>query len=368
MRIGITGSNGFIGKHLKNYLELQESIVVVEFKRSYFDDKSKLQNFVKKCDAIVHLAALNRHDNQEQIYQTNIDLVKKIINACECTSSVPHVLFSSSTQEEQTNHYGRSKKEGRLLFEKWGMDNNSLVTGMIIPNVFGPFGQPNYNSVVATFCHKIVFGETPTLLNDSTLKLIYINELVGDIWNIIRNKIVGKNIIQHRHELKVSDLMSKLLEFHNDYMINGEIPNIERPIDLALFNTFRCFIPYDYFPRPFVNHKDNRGSFVEIVRASTSGQYSFSTTNPGVTRGNHFHTRKVERFAVIKGTAKISFRKIDSDFISEFILDGSSPGYVDMPIWHTHNIVNIGKDELFTLFWINEAYNPKDPDTYFLNV
>ena len=137
---------------------------------------------------------------------------------------------------------------------------------------------------------------------------------------------------------------------------------------LNLFNTFTSFIHKDYFPRKFVQHTDPRGSFVEIMRANTSGQSSFSTTVPGITRGNHYHTRKVERFAVVKGKARIQLRKIDSDEVFNYDLDGEEPAYVDMPIWYTHNITNTGDTELITMFWINEPYNPEDPDTYFVEV
>ena len=131
---------------------------------------------------------------------------------------------------------------------------------------------------------------------------------------------------------------------------------------------FPLFIPKSYFPRNFTKHTDNRGAFVEIMRAGVSGQFSYSTTVPGITRGNHFHTRKVERFAVIKGKASIKLRKVDSDEVIEYLLNGDKPSYVDMPIWNTHNITNIGEEELVTLFWINEPYNPDDADTYFVEV
>lgn len=146
------------------------------------------------------------------------------------------------------------------------------------------------------------------------------------------------------------------------------MPSLEDPFEKALFNTFTSFIPKDYFPKKFIKHTDDRGAFVEIMRANTPGQTSFSTTVPGITRGNHYHTRKVERFAVIKGQARIQLRKINTDEIVEYFLDGDEPAYVDMPIWYTHNISNVGNSELITLFWINEPYDPNDPDTYFETV
>lgn len=367
-KIGITGQNGFIGKHLWNYLGLQEQIKLIPFKKDFFEHDDELQGFVSQCDVIVHLAAMNRHEDPQVIYDTNVKLVEQLIDACEMTNSEPHILFSSSTQEDKDNLYGQSKKKGRELFETWASKHNASVTGLVIPNVYGPFGKPFYNSVVATFCHQIVNGESPTIINDGNLKLIYVNELVEVIHKSILKEITGKLNIQHQHEIKVSGLLEKLSGFHSKYILSGEFPSITESLDLALFNTFRCYVPPDYYPKPFTKHTDNRGSFVEIVRANTSGQFSFSTTKPGITRGNHFHTRKAERFAVIKGKARIQLRKIDTDEVINYFIDGGQPAYVDMPIWYTHNISNIGEEELITLFWINEPYNQEDPDTYFVNV
>lgn len=152
-------------------------------------------------------------------------------------------------------------------------------------------------------------------------------------------------------------------------MQEGKVPYAPmNSFELNLFNTFTSFIPKDYFPRKYTKHTDPRGSFVEIIRTDVAGQSSYSTTVPGITRGNHYHTRKIERFAVISGTASIKLRKIDSDEVIEYIINGDEPAYVDMPIWYTHNITNIGDKELITLFWINEPYNPDDADTYFVEV
>lgn len=368
MKIGITGQSGFIGQHLYNYLKLNENNTLVYFKKEYFSSEGKLDSFVLECDVIVHLAALNRHKDQNVIYEENLSLVKKLIDSCIRTNSKPHILFSSSSQEAKDNLYGQSKKEGRELLEEWAKNHGAITTGMVIPNVFGPFGKPNYNSVVATFCHKLVQDEEPEIIVDGGLKLIYINALLVEIEELITSKQPEKVIIPHQYELKVTELLKVLKNIKQAYFDKGEFPSLSSPLELDLFNTFRCYVPHDYYPKNFIQHKDNRGAFVEIVRANTSGQFSFSTTNPGVTRGNHFHTRKAERFAVIKGKARIDLRKIDSDKVLSYVLDGENPSYVDMPIWYTHNITNIGDTELLTLFWINEPYNQEDPDTYFINV
>jgi UDP-2-acetamido-2,6-beta-L-arabino-hexul-4-ose reductase len=371
MKIGITGQAGFVGTHLYNTLGLfPEEFERINFKKEYFADSTKLNEFVAQCDVIVHLAAMNRHNDPQVIYDTNIGLVQKLIKALEVTGSKAHVLFSSSTQEERDNLYGKSKKEGRELMMDWAKRAGGKFTGMIIPNVFGPFGHPNYNSVVATFCHKLSHNDTPTIEVDGDMKLIYVRELVDAILSEIRSgKSKSEIIISHTSEYKVSQLLSLLETYKEQYQDNGVIPAIDTTFELNLFNTFRCYMDIaTHFPVKFVEHTDPRGSFVEIIRLGIGGQVSFSTTVPGITRGNHYHTRKIERFAVIKGKALIQLRRIGTDEVLDFYLDGNEPAYVDMPIWYTHNIKNIGDEILYTNFWINEFYDPNDPDTYFENV
>jgi UDP-2-acetamido-2,6-beta-L-arabino-hexul-4-ose reductase len=371
-RVGITGQAGFIGQHLFNYLGTkdEQQICRVPFERALFEDADRLATWVASCDVIVHIAAMNRHEDPQVIYDTNVGLVKKLIAACEATASKPKIIFSSSTQEEQDNLYGQSKKDGRELLEQWAASSGGSVTSLLIPNVFGPFGKPFYNSFVATFCHLLSNGGTPEVHQDAEVSLIYVNDLVAHFFEHITNGESGVNFhkIPAPVQQSVRQVLQKLEGFKTAYVENGQVPDISQAFDKDLFNTFTSYIPKDYFPRKFVKHTDNRGAFVEIMRAGTSGQSSYSTTVPGITRGNHYHTRKVERFAVISGKASIKLRKVNTDKVYEYILDGSEPAYVDMPIWYTHNITNIGEDELITLFWINEPYDPEDPDTYFESV
>jgi len=370
VKVGITGQAGFLGSHLFNFLGTKnENVALINFKRSFFDDKSELQNFVKNCDVVVHIAAMNRHKDPSVIYSTNINLVNKLISACEETNSNPKIIFSSSTQENLDNHYGKSKRDGHQLLEKWVEKTKAQLITMLIPNVFGPFGKPFYNSVVATFCQQIAINEKPTIHNDGLINLIYVNELIEKIYSAIISKeakSVVKISVQPTASKKVSEILALLISFKKQYIEKGIVPNvIKDSFEINLFNTFTSFIPKNYFPRKYMKHTDDRGAFVEIMRANTSGQSSYSTTVPGITRGNHYHTRKIERFAVISGKASIKWRKINTEKIYEFILDGNEPAYVDMPIWFTHNITNIGDTELITLFWINEPYDPEDSDTYF---
>ena len=371
MNIGITGQNGFVGQHLYNTLSLdKEKYQLINYEKTFFEVDEELDAFVLQCDVIVHLAAMNRHADPTVIYKTNIQLVEKLVASLQRTDSNAHIIMSSSSQEDKDNLYGKSKKEGRELFFNWANNSNGLFTGLIIPNVFGPFGKPNYNSVVSTFCHKIAIGEKPEIHIDGALSLIYIGELINEILLVINNRADNNKLrIQATAELKVSEILSLLNSYKAEYQDNGEIPQINSIFQLNLFNTFRCYMDIkNHFPIKLIKHADDRGSFVEIIRLGVGGQMSFSTTVPGVSRGNHFHTRKIERFAVIKGKALIQLRKIGTDEVLDFYLDGNEPAYVDIPIWYTHNIKNIGDDLLYTNFWINEAYNSEDADTYFVNV
>jgi len=369
LRIGITGQSGFIGTHLYNYLNLQEDIETIPFRDEFFQNERALDAFVSQCDVIVHLAAMNRHGKEGVIYKTNIELVKKLLAAVERTSSNPHIIMSSSTQESRDNEYGRSKKEGRKLFIEWAEKNNGKFTGLVIPNVFGPFGNPFYNSFIATFSHLIATGGNPQVEVDAEIPLIYVQDLVHKILEIIKNKEYANEYqINSIATAKVTEVLELLNYYNKIYVKQGIFPNLDNYFELCLFNTFRSYLPKDYFPRKFELHTDDRGSFVETVKSKGQGQFSFSTTKPGITRGNHFHLRKVERFAVIKGKARIQLRKIGTDEIINYEIDGKEPGYVDMPVWYTHNITNTGEEELVTLFWINEFFDTDDPDTYYEEV
>jgi UDP-2-acetamido-2,6-beta-L-arabino-hexul-4-ose reductase len=379
IKVGITGQSGFVGTHLFNTLGLfPEKFTRVPFQDSFFEDQGKLEQFVSSCNVIVHLAALNRHNDPQVIYNTNLKLVRQLTEACVATRSTPHIIFSSSTQEERDNLYGKSKKEGRELFEAWADKNNAQFTGFIIPNVFGPFGNPYYNSVIATFCHQLTHGETPKIEVDSEIKLIYVSELVDVfIKNIQQHSETPLNTVKHcetilipnTSEIKVSTLLQKLREYKENYFFKGEIPCLDKPSDRDLWNTFLCYIDHkSFFPYHLKLNTDNRGSFVETVKLNSGGQVSFSTTVPGITRGNHFHTRKAERFAVIKGKARIELRRIGTQEVISFELDGSQPSFVDMPVWYTHNITNVSDDELYTIFWISEHFDANDPDTFFEQV
>ena len=368
MKIGITGQNGFIGWHLSQTIKYlhPKDFQLISFERNYFENPDFLDNFVLKCDCIVHLAGLNRSKDEHQISEVNVALSKQLIESFKRVNFKGKLIFSSSSQEENENSYGTSKKATRESFIKESEKIGFNFTGLIIPNVFGPFCRPNYNSFVATFCDNIINEIEPKIIEDNKVELIFIETLVDHIVKNFKAPSDFNHKVAPDKSIKVSQVLQKIKSFHQQYARKGEIPQLQNTFDLQLFNTFRSYFKYqEKYP---INHKknsDQRGDFSEIIRTKVGGQFSYSSTNPESTRGNHFHTRKIERFSVIQGIAMIQLRKIGSDTVYNFKLSGETPSFLDMPIWYTHNIKNIGKEPLITVFWINEPFDEKDPDTYF---
>lgn len=368
MRIVISGHNGFIGGHLVRNISLRYSdaeIIALEkedFKSENFNDK------IQKNDLIFHLAGVNRADTQEEVFEENKKLNTALLDHLNEIKFSGKLFFSSSLQEDSSSLYGRAKKEARIEYERLSEELDFKFYFLKTPNVFGPFCKPNYNSFIATFSDKLIKNETPTIIQDNKVILIFINDLIHSILQLLddHSPKIGSDVLQ---EFKVSEVLKKLMLFKQQYLEKGEFPELETSFDLDLFNTFRSYIDLKtFYPKKHILHSDKRGFFSELSRSGSKGQSSFSTTKPQITRGNHFHTRKIERFSVIKGKARIQLRKYLSDEIISFELDGENPSFVDMPVWYTHNITNIGEDELLTFFWINEPYDENDPDTYMENV
>lgn len=372
IRVGITGQAGFIGTHLWNLIGTRpEAYTPVPFSDDLFQSEARLRAFVRSCDAIVHLAAVNRHPDPQVLYDTNLRLTDRLIAAMEAEHVTPHLLFSSSTQETRDNPYGASKRECRRRLSAWAERAGARFTGCVIPNVFGPYGRPFYNSVVATFVHQLTHALQPTIQVDGEVNFIYVGDLCEAFLSIIQSgERADERPIPHGHTCKVSEVLAKLEDFKARYLLKGELPTLRDRFDIQLFNTFCAAIDHRaFFPFGLKMNTDDRGTFVELARlANLGGQVSFSTTHPGITRGNHYHTRKIERFAVVKGKARIELRRIGTEDKMTFELDGAAPAFVDMPVWMTHNITNIGSEDLYTVFWINEPFDPADPDTFFEKV
>ncbi|MCK9401148.1 MAG: NAD-dependent epimerase/dehydratase family protein [Bacteroidales bacterium] len=250
MRVGITGQNGFIGTHLFNFLNLDKNkFETVQFEDDYFEDQHLLEEWVTSCDVIVHLAAMCRHEVLDVVYNTNINLINKLIASLDKTNTKPHIIFTSSIQEELNSEYSKSKKEGRNLLGKWAKENNVPFTGMILPNVYGPLARPKYASVIATFSYQLTHNEISKIIVDAELKLIYINDLVKIILQCIINKENNPNyIVSFTDQKKVSVILNQLEYYNECYSKYGVMPEINSPFDFNLFNTFKSYIDHPLLP------------------------------------------------------------------------------------------------------------------------
>jgi UDP-2-acetamido-2,6-beta-L-arabino-hexul-4-ose reductase len=366
LNVGITGMVGFVGSHLRERLGREESLSVIEpFEDLFFEEPAKLKEYLRRCDVVVHLAAMNRGEPDE-IYNVNVELVNKLIAAIEELNIRPHIVFSSSTQCDLDNPYGKSKKEGMRLLSAWAKRNSAALTLMVIPNVFGDRGRPFYNSVVATFCYQMSHGEQPKVMVDKKMALIYVNELTELICQTIKKPPEGINEmrIEPTSHAKVTEVLALLEKYRDYYYDKKVVPHFGNAFERNLYNTFITYMDEVDYEQGLQLHSDDRGSLVEVIKQVGAGQIFFSTTKPGITRGNHYHTRKMEKFCVVKGKGLIKMRRIGTDKVAEFQVSGDRPVAVEMPIFYTHNITNVGSEEMLTLFWTNELFDPLDPDTF----
>lgn len=370
MKIAVTGQDGFIGYHLYNTLKFTyQSFKVIDFRKNLFQNKNDMDKVISESDVIVHLAGVNRAETEKEILEKNLFLTNELIYSIERTKFKGKLIFASSIQYNYDNAYGESKKLSSDIFLNASLKNNFTFINLIIPNVFGPFSKPNYNSFIATFCSNSV-KDIPNVVNENKMiPLIYIDNLVNQIIEKFSIISSGEFFIKEDLTAQVIDVKNLIDNFREIYLINGNIPCLNSSFKINLFNTFQSHIDNSsYFSKPYNLISDERGSFSEIIRSNSKSQVSYSNTNPGHIRGNHFHTRKIERFSVIEGEALIKIRKVGTNNVYSFNLSGKTPCYIDMKVWHTHNIQNIGSSNLITVFWINEFYDENDSDTFFEKV
>jgi len=370
LKIAITGQDGFIGYHLYNTIKYRyPSFKLVNFEKLYFQNQNKIDKIISKVDVIIHLAGVNRDIIEESILKKNLFLTDELIKSISRTNFSGKLIFASSIQQKDNNAYGVSKRKSAESFFNASSKYGFTFINLIIPNVFGPFCKPNYNSFIATFCHNSLNKIQNIVKKNKDVPLIYIDNLVEQIIQKINVDSSDEFKVIEDVNIKVMEVKNMIEDFNEVYIKNGNIPDLNNPFKINLFNTFHSYIePKNFFPRKHSLIKDDRGAFSEILKSSSKGQVSFSITKPGHIRGNHFHTRKIERFSVIEGEAEINIKKIGSNKRCSFNLSGKRPCYVDMQVWYTHNIKNIGDTNLITLFWINEFYNENDSDTFFEKV
>ena len=369
MKVLVTGSQGFIAKNLLERLSRMKDIEVSIFSR--VDDIETLTEKVKNSDFIFHLAGVNRPENPEEFYKGNTGLTEKIIKAVKESGKGIPILMSSSTQVERDNDYGKSKLEGEIALENYANESGTVTYIYRLPNVFGKWSRPNYNTVIATWCHNMTRG-LPVQVNDEnvSLNLVYIDDVVEHFVRHLdengkKGKIYGE--VSPLYVKTLGEIKALLIDFKESRK-GLLVPRVGRGFERALYATYLSFLPIDKFAYELKGYEDDRGTFYEFVKTLDSGQFSISTTVPGITRGNHYHNTKNEKFLVIKGEASIKHRQIHGDDIIEYIVSDKKMEVVEMIPGYTHDITNIGENEMILLLWANETFDRDNPDTYFLKV
>jgi UDP-2-acetamido-2,6-beta-L-arabino-hexul-4-ose reductase len=337
---------------------------VLPITRALFQDDQALQHAIEKADAVVHLAGINR-DTPDAVETGNIALAERLVAALDAGGSAPLLIYANSVHVADDTPYGRGKRRAAAVLGGWADGRGTALVDVVLQNVFGEGCRPHYNSFVATFCHRLAQGGRPEVDTDREVQLIHAQDAAALIDEHLACGAGGSTVVETSGTTaSVSEVSDKLLDLAITYG-SGRIPDLSDEFTLRLFNTYRFYLYPGWYPQQLVAKSDQRGDFVETVKAlGGQGQISFSTTRPGIIRGNHFHLRKLERFVVLRGQARIDVRPIGRDNVHSFDVSGDHPTFVDMPTLHTHNITNTGDEELWTLFWASEIFDPADRDTY----
>ena len=364
MRVLITGSQGFVGKNLAVQLGETADIQLVRFDRG--DSLESLPKIIADVDAVVHLAGENRPKDTADFSVVNTGLTKEICSAIRATGKKILFILASSIQAELDNPYGLSKRAAEQAVESLAVDTDNPVVIYRLPGVFGKWCKPNYNSVVATFCHNIA-NDLPIQINDPAhqIRLNYIDDVVNDLIRVLNNNPEGVvwGDVAPEYTITLGDLATQIEAFKNcrDTLVTECVGT---GLPRALYSTYVSYLPPSKFSYELPLHGDERGVFVEILKTPDCGQFSFFTAHPGVTRGGHYHHSKTEKFLVIKGQARFKFRHVHTGETYELHTRGDRPEVVDtVPGW-THDITNIGSDEMVVMLWANEIFDRSKPDTY----
>ncbi|HZG84976.1 capsular polysaccharide biosynthesis protein CapF [Paenibacillus sp.] len=369
MRILVTGAKGFVGKNLVAELKNRGFNDIFEFTRE--SDLSILEKYTKECDFVFHLAGVNRPQDEEEFMEGNFGLTSQLLALLKKHDNKAPVLLTSSIQAEKDNPYGRSKKAGEDLLFKYYYETGTKVYVYRLPNLFGKWSKPNYNTVVATFCHNIARGIDIHINNPGAeLTLCYIDDVLEEFLSALAGKPTMQEdlcVVPITHNIKLGEL-AELIKSFKETRTNLSVPNMEDALTKKLYSTYLSFLPEEQFSYDLKMNSDHRGSFTEFMRTPERGQVSVNVSKPGITKGNHWHHTKNEKFLVVSGEGLIRFRKIDSDEIIEYRVSGEKLKVVDVPTGYTHSIVNVGDNDLVTVMWANECFDPERPDTYFVEV
>lgn len=366
MRVAITGADGFIGKNLVAALRRSERFEAIPLTRS--TDTAALGSMLSGVDAVVHLAGANRPADPADFEAVNVSLTSRILSHLARQGRAVPVLFASSTQATLDNPYGRSKLAAESALQEYAEATGSAVYVLRLPNVYGKWCRPNYNSAVATFCHNIA-RDLPIEVSDSGRKvtLIYIDDVVAAILARLATEQAAPGFqyvrLERTHKISLGDLVALLRSFRASRQ-TLELPDLSTWFTRSLYATYVSYIPEDNWAYQLKQSTDSRGALAELLKSDSAGQLFFSTTRPGITRGNHVHDTKVEKFCVLKGEARIRFRHVLGDAVIQYDVSGDQPTVVDIPPGYTHSIENVGADDMVVLFWASETFQPSAPDTF----
>jgi UDP-2-acetamido-2,6-beta-L-arabino-hexul-4-ose reductase len=364
MKVLVTGANGFIGKNLMVHLSERTGIEIATFLRS--DSLQALGDKVAAADFIFHLAGINRPQADSEFAKGNAELTRALCEAVRSSGRKIPIIYTSSTQAERGNLYGVSKHQAEDALRQLTDGTGSPTYIYRLPNVFGKWCRPNYNSAVATFCHNIAHG-LPIQINDADalIELVHVDDVIVDFLRIMETRPSASKDYEKPepvYRITVGELAQRLQTF-KDSRATLMTEAVGTGLTRALYATFISYFAPEQFSYSLTKHEDPRGVFVEMLKTHDSGQFSYFTAHPGVTRGGHYHHTKTEKFLVIKGEARFRFRHIDTNETYEYCTTATVPEVVEtIPGW-SHDITNIGKDEMIVMLWANEVFDRQKPDT-----
>lgn len=369
MKILVTGAKGFIGKNLISELHNQRYMQIFEYDMD--STLEELDQYSKDCDFIFHLAGVNRPKDQKEYLEGNFGFTSILLESLKKHNNKCPIMLASSIQAVLDNPYGISKKAGEDLLFKYGKENGTKVIIFRFPNVFGKWCKPNYNSAVATFSYNIA-NDLPIMVNDPNvdMKLVYIDDLINELVNSLQgkeNKHDSFCYVEPVYTKKLGEIVDLLYSF-KESRNKCFIPNLSDSFTLKLYANYLSYLPKEQFSYNLKMNIDQRGSFTEFIKTPDRGQISINISKPGITKGNHWHHSKNEKFLVVSGKGVIRFRKIGETDVTEYYVSGEKLQVVDIPPGYTHNIENLGDTDMVTVVWASENFDPEKPDTIYLEV
>lgn len=365
----VTGSRGFVGRNLVAMLNHHADIAVSTYNRG--DAPGILEFHLSHADFVFHLAGVNRPKDSSEYESGNAGLTQRLVDLLKEQRRKVPVLISSSVQAAMDNPYGISKRHAEETVFGYGQEMGARVFVYRLPNVFGKWCRPNYNSAVATFCHNIAH-DLPIQINDPDVQmnLVYIDDVVDDLMSAFEGRRVSGDTfcqVQPVHNIKLGAIVELLQTFKTSRAARS-IPCMSDPLTRKLYSTYLSYLPTDRFSYPLKMNVDDRGSFTEFIKTADRGQVSVNISKPGITKGNHWHNTKNEKFLVVSGSGLIRLRRIGSQEVIDYPISGDKLEVVDIPTGYTHTITNTGEIDMVTVMWVNEPFNPEKPDTYFEEV